>query len=539
LDFGGLIVDEIAQIEVLRGPQSALWGSNATAGVISIITKQGRRNDLVGTADGEVGFDGSYAGRLALRGGVERADFALSAAYRFSAGHDVSDTAGGQDDEDENVTLNAKGNVDVTDWIGLGGTLRYTHRESDFDPQDFNGDFSVFPPIVGPTYGLVIEGDNVRTTDEFYGSLFAEVTTLGGLLIHRPRVEYTAVDDENTDAGVRTSGSEGQRLHLSHQTTAVFDTPSFAGASHQLTAAIEYERETNQNLPPASGTQLTEREREQVGFIGEYRGSFFDRLDLQFGLRHDRNDAFDDATTYSVSGALQLAEATQLYGSVGTGVTNPTFSEQFGFFPDFFIGNPGLTPEKSFGWDVGLRQSLFDGKLSADIAYFDATLEDEIFTRFLPGFLSTPDNRDGESERRGVEVGLTAQPFDFLSLTAAYTYTDSKEISGGRLVGEVRRPLHTASLSATATGLDGRGQLTVDVIYNGQMLDFDFTDPVLGSVRTDLDAYTLVNLNASYEIFEGAEIVGRVENVFDQDYQEVFGYAAPGVTAFVGFRASY
>src|SRR5690606_5681479 len=184
---------------------------------------------------------------------------------------------------------------------------------------------------------------------------------------------------------------------------------------------------------------------------------------LTAALRHDFNDRFADATTYSVSGAWQVPDTgTKLHASVGTGSTNPNFYDQFGYIPGSYVGNPSLLPETSFGWDVGVEQALWDGVVVLDATYFNQNLENEITPVYVP--VSTVTNDPGISTRQGVELSATLRVIEGLRLGASYTYTDARNADGSR---EIRRPMHMGSHNmaydlremplclAAVVGLDG------------------------------------------------------------------------------------
>ncbi|RME99026.1 MAG: TonB-dependent receptor, partial [Alphaproteobacteria bacterium] len=413
-DFGALAATDIERIEVLRGPQSALWGSNAQAGVISIITKAGRRNSLEYGGRAESGSDATRIATAYLRGGRQRYDFAFSGISRRTDGFNIS-SFGGEKDGDENITLNFKGNADVTPSFRLDGTARYVNRKTDTDAQDF-----AFPPT--PTQGLVIDSDDQTRSRELFGGTGLTVDMFGGRLTHQARLKAGDVTRKTFSNRTRSSGSTGRRYHASYQLSARIETPAIANARHAITGAVESERETFRQLEPVfDPSQLAERSRTLTGVIGEYRGSFFDRLHLSAALRHDDNDNFEDATTYALSGALLLpGSGTRIHASVGTGVTNPTFFEQFGFIPAFFQGNPNLRPESSFAWDAGIEHPFLGGRLTVDVTHFRQRIEDEIATRFTGGF-TTPVNLTGTSRSKGIEVSLRAEATDALGIKGSYT----------------------------------------------------------------------------------------------------------------------
>lgn len=254
-------------------------------------------------------------------------------------------------------------------------------------------------------------------------------------------------------------------------------------------------------------------------------------------VRHDINSDFDDATTYRVAGAYVLPwTGTRLHASYSTGVTNPTFFEQFGFFPGSFVGNPNIKPEESQGWDVGVEHPFLGGDLVLDVTYFQTNLEDEIITTFDPmTFLLGVDNLDGESEREGIEVSLRAEPLEGLSVDAGYTFTQSTDATGRT---EVRRPKHIAHLNLNQRFLDDRANIGLSVRYTGKQSDAEFVS-LTPQDRVDLDAFTLVNLTGSYQITDHIQAFARLENLLDENYEEVFSFVSPGIAGYAGVRIKF
>jgi len=220
----------------------------------------------------------------------------------------------------------------------------------------------------------------------------------------------------------------------------------------------------------------------------------------------------------------------RLHASVGRGVTNPSFIEQFGFLTSTFIPNPNLVPESSVGWDAGWEQTFLDGRAIVDVTYFNSRLENEIVTVFLPTFRSTVRNLDGTSTREGVEVTGKVRPTDWLTFGGTYTYTDARDDKG---IQEIRRPRHAASGFATVLFDGGRGKATVNVVYNGKMPDTWFKFPTETVI---LDAYTLVGGQISYDTTPWSTIYLRAENILDRRYEEVFSYRSPGAAVYAGLK---
>lgn len=524
-DFGSLQVADIDRIEVIRGPQSALFGSNAAAGVIQIITKGGVRNGYNVTGRSEVGTDKTFLGNVLVQGGGETYDVAVSGAVRGTEGFNISDY-GSEKDGDRNLTLNGKGRWDITDDVYVDGNLRFVDRDSDTDDQDFSWG--------SPTYAKVIDTPSTVESTEFFGGGGLTWELFEDRFVQKFRGEVASQKYRGETTGGE-NGSDGKRTHLSYQGTFAFETPQLLSSAHSLTGAAEWERETYRNVYPSSASQGLKQERDLFGTVAEYRGEFFDRAFVTGAVRYDQNDSFKNTLTYSASGAYLFPDfGTRLHASVGTGSTNPTFFEQFGFVPSSFIGNPNLKPETNFGWDVGVEQNFWQDRGSFGITYFQERLEDEIQTQFTPNFESTPVNLNGTSKRRGIEVSLGLEVIKNLYAKAAYTYLDAKEPSGKQ---EVRRPPHSGSLSLTYGFHENRGTVFVDAVYNGEMTDFDFS--VSPTRRATLGDYININVGADYQVTDNLQVFGRVENLLDQDYEEVYGFNTQGFTAFAGFKATF
>ena len=520
-DFAHLLAADIERVEIIRGPQSALWGSDAIGGVINVITKRGKSGTR---ASGylEAGSFDTYSGNAALRGAGKNYRYALSGSFLKTQGVNMS-RLGSEKDGYKNGTLNVSGAVDPNESLELSVNGMYIKNYVQSDPQSF-------------TTGLFFDGDLERNGEQFYGRAQAKLKTFGGQWEHIFGGSYTKTNFDNLVDKTFSSSNSGGKTRLDYQTNLFISSPD-TFAEHTITFYAEYTHESFKNELATFAAANQEQSTNAASVAGEYLVGLGQRMFLTGSLRYDDNDRFKNATTGRVTGAYVHPESkTRIHTSFGTGVKNPGFFELFGFIPGTFIPNANLKPEDSWGWDLGIEQKFLQERLVMDITYFRSVLTDEIVTVFLPGgppFLTTVANQTGESTRQGLEISAAAAITRSLNLTAAYTYTDAKDPDGR---DEVRRPKNIASLVLNYLLPSRKGNVNLNIQYNGPMEDFDFS--TFSATRRTLHGYTLVTLASRYNINKSVQLFGRIENLLDQDYEEVFSAQSPGIGVFAGIRLS-
>ena len=520
VDFAHLLSAQVDRIEILRGPQSVLYGSEAIGGVISIFTKRGTPG-VQGEAALEAGSFSSVNGAAAVRGATATLNYALSASGLRTDGTNVS-RFGAEDDGYRNGTLYARAGWTPTSAAALDAALRYRDSRGLFDPQDFG-----FPP--GPTFGLIIDGDRRSEGDQFDARLRGRLTT--GAFEHQLGFTHTQTQEDTFGDGVFTNGFEGKRDRIDYQGTWRFG----VNVPQALTLAAEHERQRFESKGPTSASpQSQTRENEKHGVAVEYRARLHSLTALTLSLRRDHHELFADATTYRITLAQPLGQNVKLRASYGTGIANPTFFELFGFIPGSFDPNPDLKPEESRGFDVGADFAIGQqGRLS--LTYFDADLENEISGTFNGNtFRSSIANLSGKSKRRGFEVEAQYAPSDHLTVSFAYTYTDSSQPDGQI---EVRRPRHVAAAAITHAPRNIPASLTLALDYNGRQEDLDFRQ--FTAARVSLRDYLLVRLAGQYNLTSNVSLTARVENLLDQDYEEIFSYQPSGRAFYAGLQARF
>jgi len=513
-DFGTLQAEIGSRIEVVRGPQSALYGNDALGGVIAYESAQ-----FDGLSAWLEGGTNNTLNGAARWGVVDGGTSASLSATIVSTDGEPNARNGTRDIGRDSYTLSGKVATDVSDALQLRATARFVRTEGQSNDQDF--------AFGSPTFGFVVDSFGVGFENEaIYGLVGAHLETAGGDWVHDLSLQL-ADTDRNTFAPFGlTSETRSDRFKASY--VSAYD---FGQSGHNLTFAADYEEEGFNNV----ATFDDRKETENFGLVGEYRYAG-ERFDFSAALRQDFNDRFQDTTTFRLGAGFALTDTTRLRAATGTGVKNPTFFELFGFFDGAFVGNPNLEPEESFSWEVGVDQSFADGAAILSVTYFNAELDREIFTAFPPPtFIATPGNRATESTQQGVEVALAAKIGPQWSLNTAYTYLDAEENG----VTEVRRPESIASAAVTWTAPGDDASATLVVRHNGEALDSDFTAGTFPAPVAALDDFTLVNLNARVELAEGLELFARAENLFDERYEQVLTFVSPGRQVVAGFTASF
>ena len=521
--FEHLTTADIDRIEIVRGPQSALWGSDALGGVINIIT---RHAETPLSASGYI--EGGSFGTVLAGGRLSAAQNAyaidLSVSYLDTDGSNIART-GAEDDGYSNNTINLTARLDPSERWHFEFSGRRTDTTKQFDGVDF------------AATGLPIDAD--LETDATQNYLRSAASFSLANWTHRLSATYLDTKNDNFAGGVGTGSTAAEKLGVYYQATLRFS----KSEDHTLTIAVDHEQEDfhQRGTPSPLGDPNQDQTLETTAYVVEYRAVPFDSLALSAAVRYDDNSDFDEITTYRLSTSYLIQRSnTRLRASYGTGQKSPTFLERFGFFPDLFLGNPNVAPESSRGWEIGFEQIWRNDRFVFMATYFNEELKDEIngFVFDPNTFLFTAANEIGTSDRQGVELMFSAH-FTAVDVTASYTVTDSTQPDGsGGEVDEVRRPRHMVSANLNYA-VQERTNINLNVSYNGSQYDLFFPPFPQPSEQRKLDGYTLVNLAASYQVTNRVQVYGRIENLFDEQYEDVLGFNTPGIGAFVGVRLGH
>jgi vitamin B12 transporter len=518
----------IERIEIIRGPQSAIWGTDALAGVINII----RRKDVVEDSFAASAEYGSFKSLdLALDGSISRENLRLSGglSYMNTDGTNIS-RQGNEDDAADNTTANLAIEVDAGDtWTLLLSSL-HVDATSDFD------DFDNF------ITGLPTDADRESRARRDYVKGEARWQPVDSAWSGSLAAGWVDTDNRNFAGGMWDSTTAANSLELRARASVLLGDRE--AGNHRLSFALDQDDIdfSQRGIASPWGDPNQNQSYRVTGYAAEYVGKPTESFSWTVNGRQDDYSDFEDVFTWQLAASQGIGDSLRLRASTGTGSKAPTFIERFGFYPDFFIGNPDLKPETSRGWELGAEVTLLSQSLVLGAAWFDQRLEDEI-----DGFVFNPasgsftaSNKSGDSKRQGLELTMAGQLADSFNLNASYTYLDATEITpSGERVREARRPRHMASLNANYQFADQRGNLNLNINYNGEQLDNFFPPPFFAPEQVTLDGFTVVDLAASWKLTDSLEITGRVSNLFDEDYEEILGFARPGRAVYAGLRGRF
>ncbi|HEX8579334.1 MAG TPA: TonB-dependent receptor [Allosphingosinicella sp.] len=512
--FELLTADALSRVELVRGPQSALWGSEALGGVVAVDTADPLHDRGV-SALGEYG--GLHSVRLAGSGAVRSGGFGLSgsAGWLRSDGID-SLGGGGERDGFRNGHASLKAAYEVREGVRIGAVGHWVEGNSEFDGYD---------PATFQRADTLDETRNRMGAVRGWGE-----AALGDWEV-RGGVSYLASSNRNRVGAAPLNRTAGERLTVTGQVSRMF-------GGHSFTAAAEHQAEDFRARDQVylGGTDQ-DRSRSLTALVGEWHAEWAPIFSTDVAVRHDSFSAYADATTFRAAALLRPAAGWRVHGAYGEGIAQPTFYDLYGFFPGSFVGNPALKPESSRGWEAGVRWE--SGAFGAGATLFLNPLKDEIVeTPFDPAtFTSSVVNAPAKSRRRGVELDASWRPSSAVLIAANYTFLSAEERQavGAALVREGRRPKHSANL--LATGRHGRFSWGASAAWVGERADTNFD--VLPSQRVTLDDYVLASLRVGWEVVKGVEAFARAENAFDADYQDAVNYATAGRTVHAGLRIRF
>lgn len=502
-DLSQLPVENIERIEVLRGPQSTLYGADAIGGVINVITKKGA-GPLAGEVSAEGGSFGTFNESAAMRGSNSRFNYSAGASRQDSEGISSASEKNGNPEKD------GFGRTEVSSRLGWTPTSEFEANaivrwnRSNYDYDSFLNGAPADSADHAEAERLLLNGEGkLRLFDGQWEQ------RLAGSWVNHDRNDFSTMGDSSFDSLLKKAEWQND-VHV--------------GEANTVTAGLEVEEESAESVYEGlEGVDRFERQTARNKAVYVQDRAKAGALSATAGVRVDDPDTFASETTWRVAPVYELtAVGTRVKGSYGTGFKAPSLFQLYSLY-----GSPELDPEKSRGWDAGVEQDLGE-RVTLGVTYFMNELEDMID---YDSATSTYGNV-AEAETKGVESFVTARATDDLTVRASYTYMDTLDKTTG---AELRqRPRNKGSVEATYA-FTAKFRSTVGVQRVGEREDLNFAT----YQAETLAAYTLVNLYASYDVRRNVTLFGRVENMMDEEYEQVLGYGTPGRAGYGGVKVTF
>lgn len=521
-DLAHLSLSQVERVEILRGPQGLLYGSDALGGVVNIITRAGRGKPRL-TLASSAGTLQTLTSDLGLSGSGRKTDYLLSLFHERTAGISAASSAyPGNVEKDgyRNLSLAARFGYAPRPTKSLTLTVKAVEARTELD--NFGGPGGDDPNSRQDYGTLLVRGQYRGLAASGRWEQALSVSWLGA------RREYrNPVDDghpQDRDEGLYRSDifkldwQNNFSLHPAHTLTAGFELEQERGRSDYVSES-------------AWGTVEASFPSVRAGSAGVYlldRWEYRDRFFVTAGVRADRHSQAGPAVTFRVAPAyLVAATGTRIKATLGTGFKSPSLYQLFAPGTSWGpIGNPALRPERATGWDAGVEQSFMKDRLVFGLAYFENSFRDLVDFDFQTGYVNI-----GRARTRGLEASAESRPAAGVRLGASYTRLSARNEDAGTEL--LRRPRDKFSADAAARFL-GRFDVAITVLYVGRRLDRDFGAYPYQTVG--LPGYVLLGAVLSTAVGPRLELFARFDNILGTRYEQVWGYGAPGFSLTTGIR---
>ena len=489
-DFSTLMTENIERIEVLRGPQSVVYGSDAIGGVVNIVTRRGE-GPLRSRVRLRGGSFGTANQAISVSGGNATHYYSTDVGFLHTDGISAASERLGNSERDgyQNLSIGGRYGWNPVENVNIDYVVRYTDADAEIDRFDF---------VTGlPTDAF--PGANL--TRAFYNRVQLQTSNLDGLITHTVGFNLADYSRRDTSDFAFVTAFDGQTREVDWRSELVL------AHNNTFTAGAGYLNED------AATTDSFSQHNKYVYLMDQHRVG--ERFFLTFGYRWDDWNTAGPAQTYRLTGLLNIPETRSVVRStLGTGFRAPALAENL-----FQFGNPDLRPERSKGWDVGLEQQIVGDQFTLSGTYFRNDFRDLIVFDFDTFSLQNV----GRARTSGVEVVGTLRPDCCTTINATYTLTDTLDHDTETWL--LRRPRDKASLQLHRGLMQGKARASIYLLYVGDRLD------TRGVV---LDRYITINVSGSYDLSDWCQLFFRGDNLFDEQYEEVNGFGTPGISGYAG-----
>ncbi len=508
-DFAHLTTDNIERIEIIRGPQSTLYGSSAMSGVINIITKKGRGKPKFNFSF-EGGSHNTFRELLSLSGSTEKINYSFSLSRVDSDG--ISSAAGGAEKDGCRINnISGRLGFKIFENSKLSLVLRYSNAETDIDDAANQDD---------PNY--TIEKKMLSSKIQFDQSLadwWDHKIFFSSLNTTRKYKDEPDPVDTGDDTHSWYKG-DMRKLEWQHNFYPI--------ESDTITTGFEYKEERGfADGYNWGSTRFDRKTVDNKAYYFQNQFNFSEKLFTTVGLRMDDHQLFGTETTYKLSTAYLIPETgTKLKANWGTGFRAPSLYQLYSSY-----GDSNLKPEESKSYDFGFEQDLFEDRVSFGVTYFHNDFEQMIGgTYTIPGdWTSYKYANIDKAKTKGIEIEASAKPMENLAISVNHTFLDAKDKTTGLKL--TRRPKNKSNLAINYRFFD-KGNINLGITRVGHRW--------VNSANTrKMKPYVKVDLAASYDFRENFQLFGRIENLFDKKYQEVYGYATPGASVYAGIKITF